>query len=52
MSSRGSAVIEVAAGLPDVLACPWVAEHAVEFEPTGRWDPTCPSSSPQGTRPT
>jgi hypothetical protein len=35
MSSRGSAVIEVAAGLPEILACPWVAEHAVEFEPTG-----------------
>ena len=34
MSSRGSAVIEVAAGLSEVLACPWVAEHAVEFEPT------------------
>jgi hypothetical protein len=34
MSSRGSAVIEVAAGLPEVLACPWVAEHAIEFEPT------------------
>jgi hypothetical protein len=33
MSSRGSAVIEVAAGLPAVLTCPWVAEHAVEFEP-------------------
>ena len=32
MSSRGSAVIEVAAGLPEVLSCPWVAEHAVEFE--------------------
>jgi hypothetical protein len=27
-------VIEVAAGLPEVLACPWVAEHAIEFEPT------------------
>ena len=52
MSSRGSAVIEVAAGLPEVLSCPWVAEHAVEFESTGRADSTCHSSSPQGTRPT
>ena len=33
MSSRGLATIEVAAGLVEVLGCPWVADHAAEVDP-------------------
>ena len=35
MTSRGFASLQVAAGLPEVLTCPWVADHAVEVEPAG-----------------
>ncbi len=33
MTSRGFASLQVAAGLPEVLACPEVAAHAREVEP-------------------
>lgn len=33
MTSRGFASLQVAAGLPEVLACPEVAAHASEVEP-------------------
>lgn len=35
MTSRGFASLDVAAGLPDVLGCRWVADHADEVEPAG-----------------
>ena len=35
MTSRGFASLQVAEGLPEVLTCPWVADHAVEVERRG-----------------
>lgn len=33
MTSRGFASLQVAEGLPEVLACPWVASHASAVDP-------------------
>jgi hypothetical protein len=34
MTSRGPASVQVASGLPEVLGCRWIAEHASAVQPT------------------